>query len=85
MSEDDRWVEIWRGYDDAKLKSVATRLDADAIPMRIAATQACGSGSAGFSLLSLFRRRPGSRLLVPSASAARARDLLKASPARASD
>ena len=77
MTTEERWVEVWRGYDDARLNAAARRLDDEGIPMRIAATQHCGSGAAGFSFFSLFRRRPGSRLLVPADQASRARALAK--------
>jgi hypothetical protein len=69
----DRWVEVWRGGDPAE---VGRKLDAAGISMRLAASGGfCGTGG-GFSLLSLFRRQPQSRLLVPEADVERARALI---------
>ena len=74
-SEDSRWVEVWRGQDPA---SVGRLLEAEGIPMRLAARgNWCGTAGGGFDLVGLFRRKPQSRLLVPEPDATRARAVVQ--------
>ncbi|MFN0146506.1 MAG: hypothetical protein ACKVT1_08355 [Dehalococcoidia bacterium] len=74
-AETERWVEVWRGQDPS---AIGRLLDAEGIPMRLAARgNWCGTGGGGFDLVGLFRRKPQSRLLVPEPEADRARAVVK--------
>jgi hypothetical protein len=73
-SASEQWREVWHGADPAPIGRL---LDAEGIPMRLATTgNWCGFGG-GVSFLSLFRRKPQSRLLVPASQLERARALIQ--------
>ena len=80
VSEDTTpWIEVWKGADEHKLQSAARTLDGEGILMRRAWDGTYCETQGGISLLSLFRRKRISRLLVAPADAERARTLLNQS------